>query len=182
MDKKGSIFDLFVLLLVVFITLMFFGIFIYIFTIFSGTLNDIDVNLIPSDNTTNIGDMAQNYTTPASSLIGSFRLIVVALFFGMVMLIFVSNFFIKSHPAFFVVYLFFIIGAVILAVVLSNVYVDTIMEVDGIGDTFKSFTIMNFIMQNLPGMIGFIGFMGAIFLFMNINRNESGYSSGGVSI
>ena len=92
------------------------------------------------------------------------------LIFGLMMTIFVSNFVVKTHPAFFVVYLMVIIGAVIGSVYISNAYEDLMMN-EIVGGTFQGWTAVSFVMVQLPIFTTVLGVLGAVFLFSGVGRD-----------
>jgi len=85
--------------------------------------------------------------------------------------ILVTNFLVKTHPAFFIVYIFVVIAAIIASVYISNQY-ETLMTDNVIGTTLSEFTGSSFIMLSLPIWTSVIGIFGGIFLFAGILRDR----------
>jgi len=91
--------------------------------------------------------------------------------FAMGLSILITNFLVKSNPAFFIIYLFVVIVAIIASVYLSNQY-ETFMTNEIIGTSLSEFTGASFIMLNLPLWTTVIGVFGMIFLFAGILRDR----------
>jgi hypothetical protein len=92
---------------------------------------------------------------------------------GVITMMIISAFFIKSHPIFFFISLFLLLVFIIVGVVLSNTY-QSIMESESMVDTASEFEVTNMIMKYLPVIMIFSFFIAAIFLF-----TKSGEPPGG---
>lgn len=99
------------------------------------------------------------------------RIIATLSIFALIVSIFVSNFLLKVHPVFFFPYILVVVLGVVLAVPISNTY-ETLMNNQVFNGTLASFTAGTWMMLNLPMVVAIVGFFGAIFLFMNIIRDE----------
>ena len=93
---------------------------------------------------------------------------------GMIISIFISNFFIKAHPAFFIIYLLLTVVAVIFGAFLSNAYESILNSNNALQPTMNAFTGANFIMLRLPYFAAVVGIFGAIILFINVMRDSGG--------
>jgi len=172
-NKKGAAVDLFIWMIVAVVIIIFFGLWLWMFNtttdIFKGMTSTQYVNISDATEKTfsQVND-AQNTWVP---ILGYMMIL------SMALTILLSNFLVKSHPAFFVVYVLIVIGAVISSVYLSNYY-ETLMQDAVFGATFQ--TTMSggsFIILNLPIFVTVIGLFGAIFLFAGILR-DSGAGGG----
>lgn len=172
-NKKGSIIDLFIFLALAFVIVLFFGVWIYGFGILSDTFSNM--NLVIN----NSGEGGVNISAEADKTIGvvdkvqtdSLHSLAFIMIIMMGVTIFLTNFLVKSHPAFFIVYIMVIIGAIIASVYISNQY-ESLMSNDVLGTTLSEFTGASFIMLHLPLWVTVIGIFGAIFLFMGILRDS----------
>jgi len=167
-EKKGAMMDIFIWLILIFVNVVFFGIWVYTFGIVADRFAAIptpvggtNISLLAQDSIGRI-NAAQNV---GIEILGVGMLIM----FGLSTII--SNYFVKAHPVFIIVYLFIIVTAIILSVYLSNTY-ETLMTIEPLGTTFTNFSAISFMMLNLPIITGVIGFVGMIFMFAGILRDE----------
>ncbi len=174
-NKKGSMVDLLIWLALSFTILLFFAGWIYGFNIITDTLI-----AIPTTTTTNTqGDpFTVNISDAAKSTFGvvntaqtrGLHILSWVMIISMALTILLTNFLVKAHPAFFVVYLLVIIAAIISSVYISNQY-EELMVNEVLGTTLSEFKGGSFIMLNLPLFTIVIGVFGAIFLFGGILRD-----------
>lgn len=171
--KKGAISDLFVLMIIGFVFLIFLGVWIY-----SQDLLNTALTSIPANGGINISATAGQIFTPYNNaLISHADTLALSLFFGEVIGFFVASFLVKTHPVFFIVYVFVIVVAVIVAAQISNAY-GLLLSGNPISPYFNNdFKGSSFIFTNLPIIIAAIGFIGAVLLFANIIRERQ--SGGG---
>ena len=166
-QKRGSVIDLLLWLVVSFIIVIFFAVWIYGFDQITTTLTGIT------------GTSSVNISAAAGDTFGKvnpaqksgLHILAFVMIFSMALSILLTNFLVKVHPAFFIVYLFIIIAAVITSVYLSNQY-ENLMSNTFIGPTVSEFTGGSFIMLNLPIWTTVIGIFGMIFLFSGILRDQ----------
>lgn len=167
-NKRGGAEEIFLIAAIPIIIIAFFGAWIFVNQTIETTLlstpeqSDIKVNITEATEATfgNVNDG-----------LAFLRLIAFTIFFGIVLSFFILNVFVKSHPFLYIVYVLVSMFATILSVYISNFYEQYILTMTTLGPTYQSFTIMNFVMLNLPIMIGVIGIFGAILLFINLPRD-----------
>jgi len=164
-DKKGAFTDLFVIIVVGFIAVVFFATWIFMHGELTSTLRGLG----------NMG--ASNFTDATNRTFGqvdatlpALRWIAVVIFFSMIIAMFVSNFLIKANPVFFAVYVFILIIAIVFSAYVSNAY-ETLLTINDVGPEVQQFTGMNYIFINLPIWITVVGFIGGIILFIGIFRD-----------
>jgi len=166
-QKKASVVDLLVWLVISFIIVVFFATWIYGFhevtTLLTGIEGTTAVNISAAAENT-FGKIDPRQTS-------SLHVLAFVMIFAMGLSILVSNFLVKSHPAFFIVYVLIVIVAIITSVYLSNEY-ESLMTNQVIGTTISGFTGSTFIMLNLPLWTAVIGIFGMIFLFSGILRDK----------
>ncbi len=168
MNKKGSIMDLFLLIIIAFITIVLFAVFIFgmgIITDKITTVPQTDFSLV------NISEAGQATFGNLNDAIQFLTVIAFTIIIGLSLSILVSNIFIRSHPFFYVLYVIIVIIAIVFSAIVSNAYEELLTGTE-LSATFQLFTGANFIMANLPVWITVIGIFGAIFLFINIPRDE----------
>lgn len=166
-NKKGSVIDILIFLVLSFIIILFFASWIYGFNILTEKLTAIDGDVFG----TRIGDVADDtFGTLNPIQKNGLHVLSFAMIFAMILSILISNFIVKTHPAFMIVYIFVIIGAIILSVYISNQYED-LMTNTVLGDTISEFKASSFIMLNLPIWTTIVGVFGMIILFAGIIRD-----------
>lgn len=178
MNKRGGLFDIFIVLIVLFIVLIFFAGFIY-------GWNALTDNVITAANQNpnvpgNVTKAAEDVFGKINTALPALQWVGLALIVAMILGIMVSNFLVKAHPAFFVIYILITIVAVIFSVSLSNAYQSILTTDNPITTNLQQFTALNHIMLNLPIWTTIIGFAGAIFLFLGITVDRQ--AGGGVDI
>lgn len=171
MNRRG-LFDIFIWLIVIFVMFIFFAGFMYGFNLLT---NSVVSTTFPTG-TINITEAGQNTFGQVNEGLGSLKWLALVITVSMLISILVSNFLIKAHPVFFIVYILITIFAVVLSVSLSNAYESLLISNNALTSTLQSFTAMNFIMLHLPIWTTIIGFMGAIFLFIGtiVDRDTGG--------
>lgn len=169
-NKKGGMFDLILAIALSFILLVCLIVFMF-------AQNQIDekmVELAPTiqksfSNQTNVSQIIDNSVGKTTDSFKSFKWISVTLIFGFFMSILVSSFLVKTHPAFFVGYIFIVIISIIISVYVSNSY-EQIMNVPLLADTILTgFFGASWIFLNLPIWVTIIGFVAGILMYINID-------------
>lgn len=169
MNKRGALTDIFIWMAVGFVCVVFFGLWIYAHNLLTNSLLELGQRV--SSSSTNI-TYATEVTFGAINVgLGELRWLAVILFVGMGISILLSNFLVKAHPAFFIVYLFLSILAVIFAVYISNAY-EGLMTNEVFGVTLSSFSGGSWILLHLPIWASVVGIFGAVFLFAGIIRDS----------
>jgi len=169
-EKKGSIVDLLIWIVIAFVVVTFFGLWIYGFDRIETTLAGIPnttgtINISISDATSKTFSIIK----PAQET--GLHVLAYTIIFILAISILVINFLEKSNPAFFVLYIFVLLGAIIASVYVSNEY-ESLLTNDILGVTFQEFTGASFILLYLPVWVTVIGFIGAILLFAGILRDR----------
>lgn len=174
-DNKGQVFNIFVFIIVSFITVLFCAGLIYV----SGLMNTVFTN-VGAQNEVNAGQAGYSNMTYAAentfgkmdSSIQALRLVALSIVFSMIIGIFISNAFMNVHPAFFILYVFIVMLAVFFSAPVSNAY-QSLLTSDIFGGNLVTFTPINWIMINLPIVVSGIGLLGAVLLFVNLaNRGR----------
>lgn len=169
MNSKGSIIDILIWLVVSFVIVMFFALWVYGFNLITVELVAIDATI---GNDTSFSSIAQDtFGVVNTQQTTGLHLLAFVMIFMMGLSILITNFLVKAHPAFFIVYLFIIIVAFIASVYLSNQY-ESFMTDNLLGETIRDFKGASFIMLYLPIWTSVIGIFGAIFLFAGIIRDS----------
>ena len=103
------------------------------------------------------------------------RLVAICLIFSEILLVFVFSAFQRTHPALFIVWVFIVFFAVMLAAPVSNAY-ESLLQQNLYGGLLESFTGGTWFLLNLPWIVLLVGIIGGIFMFINLvkNREETG--------
>ncbi len=166
-NKKASLIDIIVWMVICFVTVTFLALWTYGFDKITVAFGSAD-----SGGSINISKHVDATFGVVNNQMSGLQSIAFIIMFTLAIGILVTNFYVKAHPVFFILYIFIIVVAVIFAVNISNVYVDDLMGHDEFGPTFQEFQGASFIMVNLPLWTVIIGFLGAIFLFAGIMRDR----------
>lgn len=168
MNKKGGLLDLIVFMILIFILVVILVVFMYA----QNTVHHKLLDLAPSmqnsfSNDTNVTNIINDTVGKTTIAFQSFTWISVFLIFGYLASLILTSFLVKSHPVFFVAYIFVVIISVIVAVYISNVY-QYLMVNDILGGTWVNFIGANYIFTYLPIWISIIGFVSAILMYINM--------------
>lgn len=171
-NKRGSVIDIIIFIVFAFVSVTFLGLWAYGFNEVTSIITTIDVN---GNTALNISGAGQDTFGQVNNAYTNWLPILsFVLIFGSMLTIFISNFLVKVHPVFFVVYLLVNIVAVIISVYISNAYEDLLTN-SIYGATFSSWTATSYLMVHLPIWVTIVGIFGAVFLFSNIiNENQGG--------
>lgn len=171
--KKGSIMlDMFIWVIIGFVAVLFFAGFMYGFGIVTNTMTSIN-DVIAPDNTT-IGEVAQNTFGQVNSGYQLLKFVALCIFIGMCLNLFITSFFSRIHPVFFVLYLIIWIVVLVVSILMTITY-NTMRVDDVLGATIQSFGPMDFILQYLPYIVAVLGGINAVLLFTNIEKEGGGY-------
>ena len=173
MNKKASVADIIVWIVICFVVVMFLGMWVYGFDKMTTALTSID----STGSSINISKHAEATFGVVNSKMTGLHTIAFIIMFSLALAILISNFMVKAHPVFFIVYLLVIVIAVIFSVYVSNAYLDLLGH-EEIGSTLQAFRGANFIMENMPLWTAVIGFIGAVLLFAGISRDREFGGSG----
>lgn len=172
MKRKGQLFDIIIWLIIIFVMFIFFVGFKYGFNILTNTVVGINQ---PVGNT-NVTTIGTNTFGQVNTGLDSLKWLALVITISMILSIMISNFLIKAHPVFFIVYILIVVIAVVLSVYLSNAYETILTSGNVLAPTLQSYTGMNYIMLHLPIWTTIVGIMGAIFLFIGVtlDREQGG--------
>ena len=165
MNNKGSLFDIIIWLIVIFVMFIFFAGFMYGYNLLTA---EVVNTVMPPESLINVTDAGQDTFGQINTGLASLRWLALVIAVSMIISIMVSNFLVKAHPVFFIVYILIIVVGIVLSVYLSNAYETILTSSNPLASTLESFTAMNYIMLNLPIWTTIIGILGAIFLFIGV--------------
>ncbi len=167
-DKKGQTTDVLTFVIIAFVAVLFILLWVYTFGIMSNAFADItqfagSVNVSETAENT-FGQMNNAFKSQAD-------LIALAILFGMMLEIFIINYFTKKHPIFFVVHVVITMIAVLVSVYLSNIYETFITGYPFSSIIVSNMAISSSIMLHLPIWATVIGLLGAVFLVIGYVRS-----------
>jgi len=165
MNKNGSIEDSIFIIILLFITALFF--------LFAFILNNaISTAAAPAFENVSAGSSI-GLTIVDSIFDNTINYVYLAVFFGLIISLIITSFLTPTHPIFYVFAILIFFVLVIVAVVLSNTY-----EMITASSTFTSavshLPIMNYIMLNLPLIAVVIGILAAIIIFSRAGNPQGG--------
>ncbi len=166
-NKKGSLVDIIVWIVIGFVTVTFLALWTYGFDKMTVAMGNID-----SSGDINFSKHVDATFGVVNNQMSGLQSIAFIIMFTLAIGILLTNFFVKAHPVFFILYILIIVIAVIFAVNISNIYMNTLLPHDDFGSTFQEFKGASFIMEYLPLWTIVIGFLGALFLFAGIMRDR----------
>lgn len=170
MNKKGGIFDLFLMMAAIFIIIVITAVFIYAFGVVNDEMEDVSLQLdrdltgVDFFNETNFTEAHEVSFGVSNSAMSTARWFVLGLILGYVFLLLAANFFIKPPPFYLVAHILITLLAVIFSVYISNVY-EELMTNATLGSTFTSMGVVNWIMLYLPFWIAVLGIFSGIILY-----------------
>ena len=171
-NKRGAFSDLFLFMILAFVTIFICVVMIYIANTTTDKLHETMDDMDLSDGSGNNVSAVIDYTMGATALsFKALQWISAFIIFGMVLGIFIGSYLVTTKPVFFIPYIFIVIIAIIVSVPLSNSY-ETLATNEELETTFLGFTASNFIMLNLPIWVTIIGFTGGIIMFARMGRKE----------
>lgn len=173
-DERGqfTVFNIFTFMIIGFVAVLFFAGLIYV----SGLLNTTfhQAGLLNEANSGQPG--YANLTQAADVTFGqmnngvqSLRLVAITLIFSLILGTIITNAMVRIHPAFFIVYIFIVVLAIIFSATISNAY-ESILRTNVYDGLLQSFTGSGWILLHLPLVTALTGVLGGIFLFINIVR------------
>jgi MFS family permease len=168
-SKKGGFSDLFIVMILSLAIVFICGLFIFIGgKVTTGVMQTLGNKTIGNGNTTTIineslGKVNQSYQ--------ALYWISVFLIIGMILSVFIGSYLVTTKPIFFIPYIFILIIAIIVAVVISNAYEQVLLNPD-LASTFAGFVGANFIMLQLPLWIAIVGIVGGIIMFARMGSND----------
>lgn len=168
MNKRGAVTDIFIFMATALIIIVILGAFLYMFREVNTAFSQINVQI--GDTTfANISSATMGKLTSASD--SGLKLISICLIFGMIILILGTNYFVKVHPVFFIIYIGITIISVIVAVPISNSYEQILSNQNAFTSTLTEFSFLNYLLLHLPYIVAVIGIIGSVFIIINFERD-----------
>lgn len=169
-NKKGSMVDLFIFMIMAIAILFISAIFIYLGgRVLTATHDTMDNLVLHGEK--NASELVDISIGAVNNAYQSLYWISIMLIVGMVISIFIGSYLVTTKPVFFIPYAFITIIAVFVAVGLSNAY-EQVIASPTLADTFAGFIGGNFIMLNLPVWIAIIGIIGAVIMFVRMGSSD----------
>lgn len=173
LNKKGGMFDIILAMIFSFIIVIC----LVIFTFAQNTIHDGLINAAPNiqknlGSQTNFTFIVENTVGKVSTAYTTFKWISVLFIFGYFFSILVSAFLVKSHPAWFVGYMLFVIISVFISIHLSNSY-QALMESPILADIFLTgFFEASWIFIYFPYWVTVFGILSGILMYVNLGTGD----------
>lgn len=170
-NKKGqNLIQLFVLVAIAMVVVIFFAVWIFGTNILNDEMNEIGVLPGTEINFTNISQSTLGKTVEGYDFL---KVISILMIFGFSLSILLSSFLERTHPGLgFVIHILLTIIAIVFAAYVSNAYEDLLAN-PILGSTLQEFTASSFVILNLPIWVAVIGIAGIILLMSGIPRDKS---------
>lgn len=175
MNRRASFVGLFLFLILAFILAVTTGIFYYVgYTTTQQLHEQLDPLSTEELNYTQIISETVDYI-PASYQVLKWGSVVII--FAMILSIFIGSYLVTTKPIYFIPYIFIIFLAIIFGVIIANAYDDLLGTSNDLAITLQSFVGTNFMLLNLPIIVGVVGVIGGIIMFASykIKAEESLY-------
>lgn len=172
MNRKGVMFDVIIWIIVVFVMMIFFVGWKYGFGLLTASVSSLPI----LDNGVNAGQIGADTFGRINTGLETLKWLSLVIAIAMIISIMVSNFLVKAHPVFWIVYVLMSVVGVMLAVYVSNAYESILTSSNPLTASLQSFTAMHYILMHLPIWVTIISFMGGIFLFIGVivDRDQGG--------
>ena len=169
-NKKAGMLDLIIAIALSFILAICLVLFFYAQNEVEDKFYDIAPQLQENiGNSTNVTLVIANTLGKTTNAFNSFKWISVLLIFGFFISILISSFLVRTHPAWFIGYVFMVIISIIVSVYVSNTY-EVLMANPTLESTFLTgFFAQNWIFLNLPVWVTIIGFLAGILMYINLD-------------
>lgn len=169
MNNRGFA-AIFIVIILAIVIAFISGVFIYM----TSTINsELKTQFQKIDDT---GERPVNYTKTLDDTLGKTAASITALrwisgflILGLIFAMFIGSYLVTIRPVFFVFYVFIMIIAVVLSAQISNAYERVIAD-PTLAATFATMPIQNFIIGNFVMFVLFVGFIGGIIMFINMQR------------
>jgi hypothetical protein len=179
MNKKGlenQIFGIFVVFLIFILMLVGLVAYIFIAPLLTHTFDffntELQVAFIEaSTNETNLTQQAQ-ITSDLNMGLQNLEWISYGLLFAMVMVFLLTAWMTKTYPFLIVFWIIFMIAIVFVSIYISSSYSDLATGNDFVAEAYQSWEGTNYLMEYLPFLLTFLGFLGGIILFVIATRES----------
>jgi MFS family permease len=163
LDKRGDLTGVLYLIVI----LAGFAFFVLLVGFIGDTISEEMKDVINSTNP----EINDAFNTTNNLANNSMSIVWFIAFFGILLSLFITSWFIPTHPIFVPIFIVLLIIAVILGIAMSNAYEEfyTSDTFAGVADSQSS---INFLMSNLPYVAMVIGFISLIITFAKPGRGE----------
>ena len=160
-NKSGNIPDILMFMVILFAVVIFLVILYYVWTQLSPEFNTALGGVMPEGDTKySINDTSQQVTESTLTFDSMMPLLIT----GLLVMVLVSAFMVRSHPVFFFISIMILAIFIVLSVIFSNVY-QTITDDSEISTTSSDFSITNLFMDKLPYIILIVSVLTFIILW-----------------
>lgn len=171
MNNKGvAVADILIFIASAFIITLVLAFFYYSF----GKVNNVMINIGGGNNSLGVNISEISYSTFNQVYLGMANLKSLAfiMIISYIITILISGFLVRSHPAFFGIFIFSSLIAIVFSVYISNAY-EGLLNQNILEGTLLEFGASTFILLHLPSITAIISIFSGIILFANILRDDS---------
>lgn len=161
MNKKASVRD--VILMVVILFMLAIG-----FLMFHYASNEVVDKMQDTSALSSVG-VANKTLDVAKDVSDKFDWIVVVAYIGFILAMVITAFMLETHPIFFTLYVFILIIAVVLAAIMGHMWYQA-SSVSTFTTTLTKFPMTDFLMGQLPLFTGIAGMIGLIVMYAKSKR------------
>lgn len=183
MNNRGQINELasnFRVVIAIFMVLIIIGVFAFGFVLLSatflngfGTITQTLENIPSTSNATNISNAAKitfgNYNTAFQQL----KWMSFVLIFSMILGTTIAAMTIRINQGWFPVYIVFVLIAIVFSIYISNSYETILDGGTGLSTSLATFSEASWLIINLPFLIGIVGTVGVVFIFIKSMGGDS---------
>jgi hypothetical protein len=173
LNKKGGVFDVIIAIIFSFILVVVCVLMVFAQNQTFDKLKEVAPSMqsiFTNESEHNVSQIINDTVGQTSVAYSTLPWITVMLIFGFFMSVLISAFLVKTHPVFFVAYIFISIIAIIISVYISNAY-QTLMTTGMLQSTWMSFVGANFIFVYFPIWVTVIAFIAGLLMYANIMVN-----------
>lgn len=172
MNKKASIIDPIVAMILSFILVVICGVVWYAVGEVNTGLENAAPMIQEKMPYVNVSETITNTVGAVLVAYETFTWITVMLIFGYFLSVLISAFLVKTHPVWFVAYILVTVLAVILSVPISNTYEELVTN-PTLASTWINFPGANYIFYYLPLWMAVFGIIAGILMYINIDWGGS---------
>lgn len=156
-------------IIVALIIVLILAIWVGNFSIITNQLTSIPAQ----NNITNISQYAQVTFGNLNIAFSQFKWWSILIIFGMMVGVLLSNFLIKIHPSFFIIYIIIAVILVFFSIVISNSFETLYTSGDALSISLQGFSGGSWIILYLPVWVTVISIIGGVLLFVSLGRDDT---------
>ena len=170
LGRGGALTDMFIFVAFAFVVVLGAALFIYVFGLIAEPLENLPA--INNPTAPNVTGAISSIFSKVNEAVPQLHFLAAMAIFGVIIMIFISNFLVRAHPAFFIAYIIVLLIAVFVSIQITIAYDNIASKGDGLGNQLREMGMTHFIMTHLPIWTTIVGAIGALFLYIGITRDS----------